>query len=239
MSESDDTPQEESDVLEGRLLEARTSADGRRIFGVRVVQVGTSVNGAHYSAAVLKEAKELYEGAHCFDRHRTAEEVRSSGIGGLVGQYRNVEARADGIYAELHMLPGAVHATEALDESLAAQTAGSKPLVGISHDVLTEYKVVPRDGRNVREATRIRKVNSADLVVDPSAGGAITRMVAGGPGEPEQPEEGTMSDQTLEGFLKEFADLTDEEKQAKLEELGLAAAKAEGEPAKEPETLLV
>ncbi len=45
-----------------------------------------------------------------------------------------------------------------------------------------------------------------------------------------------MSDQTLEGFLKEFADLTDEEKQAKLEELGLAAAKAEGEPEKEPES---
>lgn len=171
----------EGDRIAGHLVEAKGTDDaGGRIFGVRIIAKGDSKNGRRYPQTVLTEAAPMYEGAKAYDHHRSEAELRTSTINGLVGSYRDVEAKNDGIYADLHLLPSATHTAEALDASLAAQEAGLPGLVGISHDVMASYRTVIDGGRRLQEATQILSVNSADVVADPAAGGRATRMVAGG-----------------------------------------------------------
>jgi hypothetical protein len=172
---------ERADRINGRVLEAKgTDTTGGRIFRVRIISAGDSKNGRRYPAAVLREAVSLYEGAKAYDHHRTDEELRTSTISGLVGSYRNVEASDDGLDGDLVLLPSATHTAEALDASLTAQAAGLPPMVGVSHDAMTVMKPVTVGGRRMQEAVAITKVNSADVVADPAAGGKATRVLAGG-----------------------------------------------------------
>src|SRR6185436_8699915 len=97
-----------------------------------------------------------------------------------IGYYRNVESVADGLDGDLCLLPGATHTAEALDATIAAQEQGLQPLVGISHDAMTVLRPISVGGRRLQEATAITKVNSADVVSDPAAGGKATRVLAGG-----------------------------------------------------------
>jgi 2'-5' RNA ligase len=178
------------DRMVGRVVEARgTDGSGGRVFRVRIIQWGQSRNRRSYTQPVMAAAARLYEGAKAYDHHRSPEELKTSTINGLVGQYRHVTVEADGLYADLHLLPGATHAAEALDASLAAQARGLPPLVGISHDVLASYRPVNTGRGRVEEATAILKVNSADIVADPAAGGMPTRMLAGGTaGDDDDPQ---------------------------------------------------
>lgn len=169
------------DRVSGRVIEAKgTDRTGGRVFRVRIIKAGESKNRRRYPMSVLQAAHGLYEGAKAYDHHRTETELQTSTIAGLVGSYRAVAAEADGLYADLHLLPGATHAAEALDAALAAQQAGLEPIVGISHDVLATWKPVAEGGQRVDEATAIVRVFSADIVADPAAGGIPTRTLAGG-----------------------------------------------------------
>jgi hypothetical protein len=213
------------DRIHGRVLEAKgTDASGSRVFDVQIIAFGDSRNGRRYPQQVMTEAVSKYEGAKAFDHHRTDEELQTSTISGLVGSYQNVTATSEGLQGELHLLPGATHAAEALDASLAAQAQGLPPVVGISHDVMALYKPITVDGKRFMEATEIHSVNSADVVADPAAGGKATRMVAGGSGA--DPEEG--STMTLKELLALLRGATAEkrtellqEHKATLEEFGL------------------
>lgn len=183
-----------SDRLSGRVLEAKGKDDkGGRIYRVQILAYGDSKNGRRYPEAVMRSHAGLYDGARAYDHHRTAQEMQTSTISGLVGVYRSVQATTAGIEADLHLLPSATHAAEALDASLAAQGEGLAPLVGFSHDVYATFKTVTADGgRQVPEATAILKVNSADIVAEAAAGGQAVRTLAGGtqPPDPDgaQPE---------------------------------------------------
>ncbi|MCW2768465.1 MAG: hypothetical protein JWO11_4424 [Nocardioides sp.] len=180
-SPADDMAVESLCRIDGRVLEGKgVDAAGGRIFRVRIISAGDSRNGRRYPAGVLQEATSLYEGAKAYDHHRSTEELRSSTITGLVGYYRNVEASAQGLDGDLCLLPGATHTAEALDATIAAQDQGLPPLVGISHDAMTSLKPIVVAGRRMQEATAITKVNSADVVADPAAGGKATRVLAGG-----------------------------------------------------------
>lgn len=204
---------EAEDHIEGRVVEAKgTAEDGGRIFRVRIIAAGDSKNARRYPISTLQEAAPLYSGARAYDHHRTEAELRSSTITGLVGSYRNVEATSDGLYGDLHLLPSASHAAEALDASLALQSQGMAPLIGISHDVMARYRPITAGGRRMQEATQIIKVNSADLVADPAAGGKATRMVAGGTDTGTTPEnEEDDVPPTKDDVLAAFSEATDEE----------------------------
>ncbi|MFJ8818203.1 phage major capsid protein [Amycolatopsis thermoflava] len=169
-----------ADTFDGRVLEAKgtDSETGGRIFRVQMIAYGDSKNGRRYPEAVLREAASLYEGAKAFDHHRSLEEMGSGTIQGLVGYYRNAAAGKAGLEADLHLLPSATHAAEALDAALGLQ--GEEPLVGISHDVMARFRPIQENGRQIQEATEITQVNSADIVSHPAAGGRATRVVAGG-----------------------------------------------------------
>ncbi|SCL15071.1 2'-5' RNA ligase family protein [Micromonospora inyonensis] len=170
------------DRVPGRVIEAKgVNSAGGRVFRVRIIRAGESKNRRRYPHQVLAAAAQLYEGAKAYDHHRTEDELRSSTIAGLVGSYRNVAVESDGLYGDLHLLPSATHAAEALDAALAAQETGLEPLVGISHDVLATWSTPTGEGeQRMEEATSIVRVFSADVVADPAAGGMATRMVAGG-----------------------------------------------------------
>jgi peptidoglycan hydrolase-like protein with peptidoglycan-binding domain len=179
---------ETADRIEGHILGVTESTDGGRAFRVRIIAAGDSKNGRRYPAKVLQEAVGLYEGAKAYDHHRSAEELRSSTIAGLIGHYRNVEASADGLDGDLVLLPSASHAAEALDATVAAQAAGLPPLVGISHDAMTYTRPITVGRRRMQEAVAIAKVHSADVVADPAAGGKAVRVLAGGIEEGTDPE---------------------------------------------------
>jgi hypothetical protein len=202
---STEAVRKEKVTIAGHVVESKGADDaGGRIFGVRIIANGDSKNARRYPAGVLQEAVSLYEGARAYDHHRTDAELKTSTINGLVGSYRDVEAKADGIYGDLHLLPSATHTAEALDASLAAQEAGLPGLVGISHDVMATYRPILDGGRRLQEATQILSVNSADVVADPAAGGRATRMVAGGIDTKEIP-------MTLEELLELAASATPEQ----------------------------
>lgn len=197
-SASTEAVRKEGDRISGQLVEAKGTDDsGGRIFAVRIIANGESKNGRLYPQSVLESAAPMYEGAKAYDHHRSDAELKTSTINGLVGSYRDVQAKDDGLHADLYLLPSATHTAEALDASLAAQESGRPALVGISHDVWAEYKAVIDGGRRLQEATQILSVNSADVVADPAAGGRATRMVAGGTSTLEQETEVTL-DELLE-----------------------------------------
>lgn len=222
------------DRVPGRVLEAKgTAKDGGRIYRVRIIAYGESKNGRRYTEAVLREALPLYEGAKAYDHHRTEQEMRSGTIAGLVGYYRDVQAGEDGLEADLHLLPSATHASEALDAALNAQADGLDPMVGISHDVLAVFTPVSESGRTLHDAVRIVTVASADVVSDPAAGGKPVRAVAGGrdpehpPGSPPAPrKEQAVDPKQIREALGLPADATDDQVTAKAtaarEALGLA-----------------
>lgn len=203
--EGPDTAEEvamESERVAGRVIEAKgTDAAGGRVFRTRIIAYGDSKNGRRYPEAVLREAVGKYEGAKAYDHHRTAEELQTSTISGLIGSYRNVEAEADGLYGDLHLLPGATHAAEALDASLVAQEAGLEPSVGVSHDVQAHFRPIVANGRRMQEAVQVASVTSADVVANPSAGGKAVRAVAGGESTTEENSEETDVTVTTEAVL--------------------------------------
>jgi hypothetical protein len=217
----------EVDRIIGRVLEAKgADATGSRIFGVQIVAYGDSKNKRRYPEQVMRAGSRLYEGAKAYDHHRTVEELTTSTINGLVGTYRNVEAGTEGLVADLVLLPSATHTAEALDASLAAQADGLEPLVGVSHDVMAQYRPIFSAGSRLMEATEIVSVNSADVVADPSAGGRPTRMVAGGNGNLNSPEEDTaMTIDELTALLK---GATPDQRARALEGFGLDAKQLEG-----------
>jgi hypothetical protein len=219
---------EARDRIHGRVLESKgTDTAGGRIFDVQIIAFGDSRNGRRYPQQVMTEAVSKYEGAKAYDHHRTDEELTTSTINGLVGAYQNVTATTEGLQGDLHLLPSATHAAEALDASLVAQSQGLPPIVGISHDVMALYKPITVGGKRFMEATEIHSVNSADVVADPAAGGKATRMVAGGSGA--DPEEGNTM--TLKELLASLREATPEkrtellqEHKATVEEFGLDEA---------------
>jgi hypothetical protein len=175
---------------DARVMEAKgTDNKGNRIFRVRLIATGTSKNGTRYTEAVLGAAAHLYDGAKAYDHHRTEDEMRTSTIDGLVGYYTNITASAEGLDADFHVFPSAVRAAEALDAAL--KVTGDTPFVGFSHDVYGKFTPVQEAGRTVQEATEITAVNSVDIVARPSAGGKVTRAVAGGINDPAAPPEST------------------------------------------------
>jgi hypothetical protein len=206
----------ETDHQDGRVLEAKGSdGAGGRVFRVQIIKYGDSKNGRRYTENVMRRDVARYEGAKAYDRHRTAADLQSSTIQGIVGQYRGVEATVTGLEADLHLLPGAGHAAEALDASIVAQAAGLPPLVGLSHDVLADFRPIQAGGRRLMEATAIQAVNSVDLVAEPSAGGKAVRVLAGGtdPTDPtiEHAEEEDDVTVAPEAVLAAIKDLTPEQ----------------------------
>lgn len=148
---------------------------------IRVIKAGLSRNGTFYGDAVLREAVSLFDGARVFIKS-DIEHVKGGGkdvrglVGGL-GQTRFVEGAMPDtgeIQAVLTMIEADGDVAVKLREASARGLGG---LFGFSIDADGKGKRETRGGKPVRVATAITKVNSVDLIVEPSAGGELIRMV--------------------------------------------------------------
>lgn len=179
---------------------------------VRVIRAGTSLNGVDYPRAVLREAVPLFDGVRVFvksdDAHvkgdATAKDFRAL-VGKLV-EPRFVEADGGEVHAVLEVL----ETSEVAAKLREAVARGMTDLFGLSIDAEGSAK---KKGK-FREATKLKKVSSVDLIIEPGAGGQIIRFA-----ESVQPQESDMLRQQMLKFIEArdakraqaLADASDEE----------------------------
>lgn len=176
----------EADTGETAFIESVGDA-ARGVWLIRVISAGKSANGNYYPDATLRNAVRLIEGARVFEKS-DAEHIAAGSTAvapgksfrNLLGALRNVRfvegstPDSGEVQAELHLLQPdgevAVRVREAHERGLSG-------LFGFSIDADAHAKQVKRGNQRVREATKITKVHSVDLIVEPGAGGALLRII--------------------------------------------------------------
>jgi len=160
------------------LVEA--SEDGRAYDAI-LLRAGLSDNRNFYPDAPLREGVQKFDGARVFAIGDT-QHVRGEGkdvrnIVGWISEPRFVEGKSlnKGLIAgRLNFAAGA----QGLRETIAdAWKRGKRDLVGLSIDLKGKTTTSNLIEGAKRMLTAIIKVNSVDLIVEPSAGGALVRLV--------------------------------------------------------------
>ena len=182
--------EEEQRALWTALEATRGEGGAAREFEVTVIRPGTSSNGLRYGERALAESVELWNGAASFcDHPGPLDQGRAGGrsVRDLVGVFaaaRHEPGR--GIVARLRLYPNAEWLARMVDAHLEDVAAGRPAArLGISADMVVIKEATPGEsgGRGIQEVRRIVAVNSADVVMNPSAGGQFERILEGGEGE--------------------------------------------------------
>ena len=159
----------------GAFLEAADAEAGGVVYRVRVIRAGLSINRRHYPAEVLRDAVRLFEGARVFAKS-DAEHLSGAGkdVRNLIGGLSAAQwVEADGsIQATLTLITGA-------DDPIAtrireAMKRGAGDLFGLSIDADGRMQ---RDARGIQQVRGLTRVNSVDLIVEPSAGGQFLQLI--------------------------------------------------------------
>lgn len=176
----------------------REALDGQGcIWEATLIKAGPSLNGRVYPDAVLREAAALFEGRPVFAK---ADEEHLKGQGkdvrNILGYVSNVRF-IEGVTPDTGSLVGTVTLLEAAGSLPAvireAWARGKKDLVGLSIDAEGRVKREKRDGKPVKVATKLTKVHSVDLIVEPGAGGGLDRLVEAADPNFTQQEDSDMS----------------------------------------------
>lgn len=178
-----------------RMVEAEGVAPGLKWEATLIVG-GVSLNGAYYPDTVLREAAPRFEGVRiCMKSDAQHIKGSSRDIGQVVGwaeSPRFVEgAGADNgrIVATLN-LPGLPDTTRNL--LVAAVGSGKQDIAGLSIDAFGRGAFRMIEGKRVKAAASIDRVESVDLIVEPGAGGRLIRLVEAAPEYPSNPGEQEM-----------------------------------------------
>lgn len=214
----------------GVFIEALAAdASGPARYLVRVIRAGTSLNGVDYPRAVLREAVSLFDGVRVFVKSDAAHikgDAAAKDFRHLVGKLtapKFVEANGGEIHATLDVFESSDVAAKLRE----AVQRGMTDLFGLSIDAEGAAK---KKGK-FREATRLTKVSSVDLIIEPGAGGQILRFT-----ESVQPQESdTMLRQQMLKFIEArdakraqaLADASDEEVMTAYREAVEAASKTD------------
>lgn len=167
-----------------RMIEAEGVAAGQ-VWEIDVIRAGLSLNGVLYSDAVLREAVPLFDGARIYVKSDVdhikgaAKDVRQ--VVGWIDAPRFVEGVVvdTGRIVATARLPGLPEGTRNL--LVEATRAGRTDLVGFSIDALGASGTRLVEGKKVRAAKSITRVDSVDLIVEPGAGGRLVRLVEAAP----------------------------------------------------------
>lgn len=170
-------PAGESQPTGGTFVEA---AGGGK-YRIRVIRAGLSLNGNFYPDAVLREAIGLFDGARVFIKS-DAEHLAGGGkdVRNIVGRLQDpvfVEGTAPDsgeVQATFELLEPEGDVALKLRE---AWTRGMTGLFGFSIDAEAMAEKLFREGRQVRAAKRILRINSVDLIVEPGAGGEVIDLL--------------------------------------------------------------
>lgn len=146
------------EFVNSRGVAMRVEREAGIIRGVKLLGL-QSRNGRRYLPAALATAAVLYEGAKVNVNHPKGNPLAARDYQDRLGSVRNVNAREDGLFGDLHFNP-----KHALAEQLAWDAAHAPENVGFSHNV---------EARTSRDANQIvveaiLKVQSVDLVADPA-----------------------------------------------------------------------
>ena len=154
---------------------------------VVIIRPGLSENGLEYRPDVLRDSVRLWEGASAFLDHPTAIDMSRAGgrsVRDLAGYYASVSyEEGAGVKATLRLLDGTQAGDSAIDlvkQVLETRDAGGAgPNVGISADMIVRKRPLGQmtNGKTMWEVQEVMKVNSADIVVNPSAGGYFDRAL--------------------------------------------------------------
>lgn len=177
------------------------ATDQGKVWDVVILRAGKSLNGFYYSDALLRESVARFEGAKVYaksnDVHLKGERPDINKVAGWISDVKFVEGSgtdAGSLQGKFNMV-GQVELREAMVE---AWQRGKKDLVGLSIDATG--KSAKPSAAQMREGVKaiaksITKVLSVDLIVDPSAGGGLVRLV-----ESANPEE--QSEMALRDIMK-------------------------------------
>ena len=143
---------------------------------VRAIRAGLSRNGHYYPPAVLREAAPLFEGARVLARadedHVAGRNKSVSALIGRLTEARFVETQGGGgeVRAVMELIePDGVEGRKLAE----AHARGMTNLFGLSIVAAGRARVTRAGSRVVRLVESIEQVESVDLVLYPSAGGAI------------------------------------------------------------------
>lgn len=168
-----------------------------------LIRAGLSLNNIFYPDSVLREAVALFEGRTVFAKG-DIEHLRGDGkdVRNIVG-WISAPRFVEGASPDTGRIVGTVNfskAASAVRELLAdAWKRGKKDLAGLSIDADGTAKSTMREGKRVKVAASIKKVNSVDLIVEPGAGGGLVRMI-----ESVNQENDTMKQRMLEAIKQKL-----------------------------------
>jgi hypothetical protein len=156
-----------------------------RIWDVRIIQSGWSLNEVFYSPEVLKQSAPLFEGVKVFAFQFNDKEFNHL-PDPIVdfhkeGFSRNVAGFVDNVrYIEGEGLVGKLHVTDDFFKMTFKNSwqAGKRDLLGFSIDARGRISLGIAEGHKGKIAEEIKQVNSLDIVTHPAAGGELLRMVA-------------------------------------------------------------
>jgi len=146
------------EFVDSRGVPLRVDREQGVVRGVKILGL-QSQNGRSYQPEALAAAVPLYEGARVNVNHPKGGPHAPRDYQDRLGRIRNVAARADGLFADLHFNP-----KHALAEQLIWDAEHAPENVGFSHNV--EARTSRSGERVVVEA--ILRVQSVDLVADPA-----------------------------------------------------------------------
>ena len=174
---------------------------------VQIVEAGIDKQGiADYPLQVLNDAIPLYEGARVFaltqGQHDNPDNPFGKSVRDLVGWLSDVKANVTGNEGSLNILKSAAWLR---DMAVDAFERGKPDLIGLSHDIFTEYK----KKTSPIQVTKITKVDSVDIVYNPIAGGKFLRMAAAHR-EADQKKEANMLKKLLAALKEKRPDLKDQ-----------------------------
>jgi len=164
--------------MDSIFIEAKTGDGKSGRWVVRVIQAGLSGNGTVYPATTLREAVPLFEGVRVFvkgdEEHLAGKGKHVCNLIGRMVNARFVEADPGEIQADLELIEPeseiAVMMREAWDR-------GMTDLFGFSINAGGKVSLDRKQGRRVRVANSITKVDSVDLIVEPGAGGRVVNLI--------------------------------------------------------------
>ncbi len=169
-------------AIPGGIVEAEGDRRGR--WAVRVIRGGLSRNGNFYTADALEGAAPLVEGARVLARsdedHLRGRDTSVSALVGRIAEASYAAGGAGEIRGVLELIEPDGPIAAKLREAHAAGMIGSaaaKPILGLSIVAAGRGRSATVDGRRVNIVESIERVDSVDLVVEPSAGGAILDLI--------------------------------------------------------------
>ena len=149
---------------------------------IRAIKAGLSGNGFYYSDAVLREAAPMFNDVRVFvksdEEHRQGKGKDFTKLIGLLRESRFAGGDSPDtgeIRATLELLESSSPVPEKIREAYDRGVAGE--LFGFSIDAKAVLARTVRGGVSVREVRKVTKVNSLDLIVEPSAGGEIVNLI--------------------------------------------------------------